>query len=806
MEVSEARSTVPSTQLSAVAIVLEASDPSPAFLMQPFDKNALLHPVPSLPLATSVVGPPKGKEAIVDHIPASHSESSLTSRRSNPSTASLFSSTLTPPTSRPISPVGSASPIRGSSGSAFDLASGPPLTERFQNSPNEPLSLILKAFVPHVAIYAAEDTDRLAKEKGFSQGLWELLRPFGEDVYGKVTIRDSNGFSHTWEDFSIRLVKFRDAPEHDGVPDAANPQGATTLNSVADTLSSRIERAEQPANDIADTEAVVECHLQYAEESIAGVLQNETGGRVGLDDGSTSPYYALYLRRLLSGIPLAPHETFAHPVACVIAISSRNAAPIDALRKLYDETSRGDQKLPPWVDPEYLRYYVLVHDEERDDIARSMSLFDQMKRHFGLHCHLLRLRSSGSAETDDDSVPHPESHWMTAQEELKRIQRSQRQQDFDDNTRYIFESDATAIQTFIREMVTQSILPTMERHIHTWNDQVASRRRGLSGRFMSLSRRWGGSGTSTTNSNYDSAGFYRPGSPEAVMRKLADFAFMLRDWKLAQSTYDLLRSDFNNDKAWRYHAAANEMAAVSLLMTPQGFSSKSRAEAIGRMLDAAFYSYLTRCGAQYGALRCLLLGLELLRLRGGSYADDAARWGAKLVESKMLGQVGDALIKERVAVCYASRQGIGNQAWGARRRKSALWDILSAEAWISQSKYIQAQRCLNESRRMYAALPSEQGVPTFSAAIEFVGSLQHAVKRGMMPEADEYGNLTEDEEVEVLLDVEIPVDTHRRRRSSILHMPDMVGDAALGTAPLRSGMLTDTEPSSRARATNDEFQ
>jgi hypothetical protein len=41
------------------------------------------------------------------------------------------------------------------------------------------------------------------------------------------------------------------------------------------------------------------------------------------------------------------------------------------------------------------------------------------------------------------------------------------------------------------------------------------------------------------------------------MRKLADFAFMLRDWKLAHSTYDLLRTDFNNDKAWKYHAAAH---------------------------------------------------------------------------------------------------------------------------------------------------------------------------------------------------------------------------------------------------------
>ena len=123
-------------------------------------------------------------------------------------------------------------------------------------------------------------------------------------------------------------------------------------------------------------------------------------------------------------------------------------------------------------------------------------------------------------------------------------------------------------------MVTQSVIPTMERSISTWNDQVASRRRGLGGRFMSLSKRWtgfgGGSRTSSSGnisgngSNYDvMQGFYRPASPEATMRKLADYAFMLRDWKLAYSTYDIVRKDFANDKAWKYAAGAQVSASWS---------------------------------------------------------------------------------------------------------------------------------------------------------------------------------------------------------------------------------------------------
>jgi hypothetical protein len=211
------------------------------------------------------------------------------------------------------------------------------------------------------------------------------------------------------------------------------------------------------------------------------------------------------------------------------------------------------------------------------------------------------------------------------------------------------------------------------------------------------------------------------------MRKLADYAFMLRDWKLAHSTYDLLRSDFSDSKAWKHHAAANEMAALSLLIFPQQMSSKNRAETIDQMLEAAFYSYNTRCSAPYGALRSLLLGLELLRLRNGTNIDDAGRWGVRLLESKISGIVGDALIKERLAVCYGSKEGVGSWHWGSRRRKSATWSILSADAWLQQSRHIQARRCLDEAHRMYSTLPHKEGISKFGAAGHFMASLQHSL-------------------------------------------------------------------------------
>lgn len=262
----------------------------------------------------------------------------------------------------------------------------------------------------------------------------------------------------------------------------------------------------------------------------------------------------------------------------------------------------------------------------------------------------------------------------------------------------------------------------MERSLASWNESVLSRRRGLSGRFMSLSKRWTpfGGGSSRNSSgplaglqssggssgNYDSLqGFYRPESPEATMRKLADYAVMLRDWKLAASTYDLLRSDFNSDKAWRYYAAACEMASVATLMdvlTRPGAASgsnKARLESLDTWLDAASYSYLTRCIAPFYALRALALAAELLRMRGN--ADDAARWHARVIESGLVAPVGSPLVMERVAAAYAAKPAQGKLRYGTRARKAAFWDVLATEAWLRLGKAARAGAALERVGALY---------------------------------------------------------------------------------------------------------
>lgn len=293
---------------------------------------------------------------------------------------------------------------------------------------------------------------------------------------------------------------------------------------------------------------------------------------------------------------------------------------------------------------------------------------------------------------------------------------------------YIHESDATAIKNFLREMVTQSIVPFMESRVTTWNDQVASRRRGISGRFMSISKRLAGFGSikatysgssanpGTTGSNFDvQQGYYSSETPEATMRQLADYSFMLRDWKLAHSTYELLRTDFRNDSAWLYHAAANEMFATSFLLAPQSMNSKVKTDTVDQMLEIASYSYLKRCSKPSGAIRCLTVAIELLKSRGSAGAEDAAKWGAKLLELGILTIIAQAFITERIADCYRSRSGAGLLRTGSRNRQTAFWDILAAKAWMNLGKLVRVRHRLKLAGIAYRRFNDEAMTLPFSS-------------------------------------------------------------------------------------------
>lgn len=349
---------------------------------------APVKPLPSfLPGAPIII--PKSK--ITDKIqPSQPFNPTLGEATISASPTVSFSSGLPLPPSRNTSPNGK---ISSSTPQLARSSVGSPLGS-FQDGPDDVRTIIFRSFSPSIGVYASEDTDELAKQKGFKGGFRELIRPFGEKVPGKVVIRDSVGSSRAWEDYGVLFVELAGS---NWQTSASNPRQESPLAQIEEALQRRLD-ADELSN-------------QWS------CIPDGPAGNSTL----SSPLYTLFLRRLLSASPPTPHETFRHPVACVIAISSRNTAPLESLRQLYAHTSQGNRRPPAWVNPEFLRYYVLVHDEDRDDISESTKLYDQMKRHFGLHCHLLRLRSNQCVITDDDSIEAPPCEWLSPFEDLRKI-------------------------------------------------------------------------------------------------------------------------------------------------------------------------------------------------------------------------------------------------------------------------------------------------------------------------------------------------------------------------------------------------
>jgi hypothetical protein len=196
-----------------------------------------------------------------------------------------------------------------------------------------------------------------------------------------------------------------------------------------------------------------------------------------------------------------------------------------------------------------------------------------------------------------------------------------------DYGKYLNTEDITGLRVFVREMVVQSLVPFMERNIQLWNEQVAAARRGISGRFFGASRRLFGSSARSPNPHSvqsipafgpnipigtTTITIYPHNAPEAQMRKLADFAFMLRDYKFALNIYEAVKRDYATDKAWKHHAGIQEMIGTCLLLLPHPLPSKNE---VDQAFEKAVQQYLTRCTSPYFATRSTVIYYELLKSR-----------------------------------------------------------------------------------------------------------------------------------------------------------------------------------------------
>lgn len=624
-------------------------------------------------------------------------------------------------------------------------------------------SIITRAFSPYVSVYASSDTEALARDLGFDS-FCSLLRPFGDKIAGSVSIRDSQGVSNTYDDFSIH---FSNPPGQQkssapvSPPKAVSKSPASVSQGSGNTLKSGFIASHNRGRSI---DSIFPRNIN---QSMALYNNDTLEQHISQSLSTTSSHtdvYTDFFQKLVTQIPVTPFESFGHPVASVIAISSRNETPIEELSSLYKASN---ESIPEYVNRDYLRYYVLVHDEQTE-LNKSVALFEKMKRNFGIHCHMVRIQRQITEDTRTETIPL--SEWITYDEYFNDLTTQP-------DRISLHEADVQSLRDMTRELVVQSIIPFMERCSTTWNDQIASSRRGITGRLFSASRKYfsskgslfssGSTSTSTSqqtspfqfpfssssspttttastsNTSYNTTkSYYGYNSPEALLRKLGDFAFMLRDYGFAYSTYELLKGDFHNSKAWSYLAASQDISAVSYLMSQEGknLTIKSRLDIVESLLDSSTYSYISRCSMPSYALRGILLTSELMCLTTSPSAvsDGATRWLLKAVNENLTGPLGKALLLERISNAYSIYDSIvytkpavsantGNdnksvesneiltarKNKGTRHRKAAFWMLLASRQWtalsevgsttgiLAHSSITDATKCIEVAGKVY---------------------------------------------------------------------------------------------------------
>ncbi|KAG4305481.1 hypothetical protein PORY_001037 [Pneumocystis oryctolagi] len=613
------------------------------------------------------------------------------------------------------------------------------------------IRLFLCGFFPCVAVLSSKDADELAMEKGFGC-LMEMLSLFGEgDVndFSKGSLQGLRfvplkrtgdsleerlewieecsqcGLFYVHSSYILREMRpetlasdsnplytkvKKDVPLKSSIEDSEEEKVSSSAHELENALISEENGPEVSIEGLVLNENSIK-DLEESNVSTSNTLQqnalkedtvpkkkSEHSSKSSLDLSST---FDLYFR-FLASLPPSSHESFSHPVACICAVSSYSPTPLKTLESLLEQ--RSNLSLPSYIDLGYLLIYLFIHSDSHD-FEKSLQTFQTIQQTFGAHSYFIKLSSMNETEKKswDTSTSISENScniFFDLPKDTRYLYNNYIK--FSNGSHNLLDEDISAIRTFVKELISQSILPVMKRSIDVWNEQFTAPPKGISGKLLSISKKYFGTSISGNsyfyqNGNYDATtSSYPSSSPEAQLRKLADYAFMLHDWKFAQSIYELLKKDFFDDNAWKYYAGVQEMSIFCLLLLPM-HSTKIKIETIDSMLDSSLYSYLSRCSSPFFALRCIIFASELMSLRSNKAKNNAAKWLIKILESGILGNTITALLTERIATYFASVETFGVLQYGSRHKKAAFWKILTAEAWLRIGKKRLAQQSLKDA-------------------------------------------------------------------------------------------------------------
>ncbi|KAL2464074.1 Tetratricopeptide repeat (TPR)-like superfamily protein [Forsythia ovata] len=336
-------------------------------------------------------------------------------------------------------------------------------------------------------------------------------------------------------------------------------------------------------------------------------------------------WFQYFNKELVGAASFAEHEAFDHPVACLLAVSSKDEDPVNKFVDLFNMNQLPSLLNDGAMDSKIPKHFLLVHDNQDSLSEKATRILTEMRSTFGVNdCRLICINSSA-----DGFGEHQENPWASS----KNSHSHNQQQGC-----FLNVDDIDELRNAMQDLSSKHIIPHMELKIRMLNQQVSATRKGFKNQIKNL---WWRKGKEDGPDNPNGP-TYTFSSIETQIRVLGDHAFMLRDYELALSNYRLISTDYKLDKAWKHYAGVQEMMGLSYFMLDQ---SRKDAE---YCMENAFSTYLKigSSGLQ-NATRCGLWWAEMLKARD-QYKDAAG------VYFRISGEepLHSAVMLEQASYCY----------------------------------------------------------------------------------------------------------------------------------------------------------
>ncbi|KAJ1345343.1 hypothetical protein BSLG_000856 [Batrachochytrium salamandrivorans] len=535
---------------------------------------------------------------------------------------------------------------------------------------------IALATSPLVAVVT--DTARISinmlQKKNNIPDMVQYLRPFGHARHSHAPIQDMHGATIQLDPGHVRFVDLYSL--------SSSSTNISTDTAVLESiLSSSMASALSTPVDASPHSQPSPSSSHPAKLPCLRTVQEAQQYRESVQLESITPWFQQYLRIISKHMGVSEHETFNHPVACLVVVSTSDPDPVATAKGLLSDANLPPILKKPYMDPYIQRLYLLVHDPEEAPNIDPNVVLANMKRAFPTHLLTINTRPISV-----DTLPVVPDIWSASiAETAELLQKLSSPLPSQQNTlispilndqeppplsglkstsipslenlsitnmacgRRISISDYSSVNTFIEGFLFENIINRMVALMKDWERDVASARRGISGRLYKVGLKYfSGSKSATAQPapfiDYGTGKTIFPFlSPEMIMRRLADYAFILRDYKYALSVYDSVKKDFStNERYAKYFAGIQEMIAVTSLMITE--SPKS---SIDILADNAVQSYNDAKCPLY-ANRAIMWIVEMTK-EHHLYRDAAS------LLIRMTGEESDlkgALFLEQAAVCF----------------------------------------------------------------------------------------------------------------------------------------------------------